>query len=70
MPNFVAMPDPHLDDLLRRSLPERLDAIDRLWDSIGSSADPFPLSDHEHAEVDRRITPLLRDLISFQLKRG
>ena len=55
MPNFIAMPDPHLDDLLRRSLPERLEAIDRLWDSIGSSADPFPLSDPEHAELDRRI---------------
>ncbi len=55
MPNLIPMSDPHLDDVLRRSLAARLEAIDRLWESIGDPGDALPLTDADRADLDRRV---------------
>ena len=49
------MTNPHLNELLRLSPAERLEAIGELWDSLEGQAELFPLSAEERAELDRRI---------------
>ena len=49
------MTNPHLDEILRLPLTERLQAIAELWDSLEGQGELFPLSDEERAELDHRI---------------
>jgi putative addiction module component (TIGR02574 family) len=49
------MSNPHLDELLRLPVPERLEAIVELWNSLEAGPDLFPLSPEEKAELDRRL---------------
>jgi putative addiction module component (TIGR02574 family) len=49
------MTNPHVDELLRLPVADRLAAIEEFWDSLGGDPTLFPLSDEERAELDRRI---------------
>jgi putative addiction module component (TIGR02574 family) len=49
------MSNPHLDELLRLPVADRLAAIEELWESLDTNAELFPLTDEERAELDRRI---------------
>ena len=49
------MSNHHLDELLRLPVPDRLEAIEELWDSLEANPDLFPLSADERAELDRRL---------------
>ncbi len=39
---------------------ERLDLIERLWDSLSKTTESLPLSDAQRAELDRRLDDLER----------
>jgi putative addiction module component (TIGR02574 family) len=41
-------------ELFRLTLPEKLQLIEDLWDSIAVEAESLPLSDWQKAEIDRR----------------
>jgi putative addiction module component (TIGR02574 family) len=41
-------------DLFSLTLPERLQLVEDLWDSIAVEAENLPLSDEQKAELDRR----------------
>jgi putative addiction module component (TIGR02574 family) len=41
-------------DVFRLSLPERLQLVEDLWDSIAAEAECLPLSDWQKAELERR----------------
>ena len=49
------MSNPHLDELLRLPIADRLAAIEELWESLDTEAELFPLTDEERDELDRRI---------------
>jgi len=42
-------------DIKLLSIPDRLDLIGRLWDSIPDSADALPVPDSHRQEVERRL---------------
>ncbi len=46
-------------DFSRLTVPERLDLIDRIYDSIEVESPPAPLSDELRAELDRRLNEYL-----------
>jgi putative addiction module component (TIGR02574 family) len=46
--------DQHCADPFHLSLPERLQLVEDLWDSIAAEAETLPLSDWQKAELDRR----------------
>ena len=48
-------------DIASLSLTERLDLLERLWDSLTPAPDDIPLTDAQRAELDRRIDALDRD---------
>jgi len=48
-------------DLNRLTTEERLDLIERLWDSLGASASTIPLTDSQRDELDRRLDDLERE---------
>jgi putative addiction module component (TIGR02574 family) len=54
----VALPAIELDQL---STDERLDLIERLWDSLGTAASSLPLTPPQRAELDRRLDDLDRE---------
>ena len=41
-------------ELFRLTLPERLQLVEDLWDSIAVEAESLPLSDWQKAELERR----------------
>ncbi len=45
-------------ELIRLPVSERLELIERLWDSIDAEADSLPLSDWQREEVDTRMDAL------------
>ncbi len=47
---------PSREDLDQLSIPERVQLIEKLWESISESTADFPLTDVQRAELDRRIT--------------
>lgn len=49
------MSNPHVDELRRLPVPERLEAIEELWESLEDESALFPLSDLERADLDRRV---------------
>ena len=40
---------------------ERLDLLERLWDSLSSDPDALPLTDAQREELDRRLDELDRE---------
>jgi putative addiction module component (TIGR02574 family) len=44
-----------LDDILRLPLEERLDLVERIWDSIAADQAALPLSEEHRRELDRRL---------------
>jgi putative addiction module component (TIGR02574 family) len=44
-----------IEELRKLPLPERLELVEELWDSIAEDADSLPLTDAQAAELDRRL---------------
>ena len=43
------------DDILKLTVPERLDLIDTIWESIATDTDGLPLTEAQKREIDRRL---------------
>ncbi len=48
-------------DYRKLSIPERLELVEDIWDSIAQDAEAFPLSDEQKAELDCRLEAHRRD---------
>jgi len=57
---YAPMPLPALD-LEQLTTEERLDLIERLWDSLGSGASTIPLTSPQRDELNRRLDDLDRE---------
>ena len=44
-----------IEDILQLSIDERLDLVEKIWDSIVASDEPLPLTQAQRAELDRRL---------------
>ena len=44
-----------IEDILQLSIDERLDLVEKIWDSITASDEPLPLTEAQRAELDRRL---------------
>jgi putative addiction module component (TIGR02574 family) len=44
-----------LKDILRLSVPERVQLVEDIWDSIAASPDEVPVTDEQRRELDRRL---------------
>ena len=42
-------------DIEHLSVQERLDLIEKIWDSLGDTPDAVPLTDAQRQEIDRRL---------------
>ena len=54
------MPKPKID-YRKLSIPERLELVEDIWDSIAQDADALPLTAEQRAELDRRWAEHERD---------
>jgi putative addiction module component (TIGR02574 family) len=45
-------------DISRLNRDEQFDLLDRLWESLGRDPQAFPLTQGQHAELDRRLDDL------------
>lgn len=43
------------DDILKLTVPERLDLIDTIWESIATDTEGLPLTEAQKREIDRRL---------------
>ncbi len=50
-----------LTELLKLSVPERIQLAENLWDSIAAEPDALPLTDAQRAEIERRLAEHDRD---------
>ena len=48
-------------DYRKLSIPERLELVEDIWDSIAQDTEAFPLSEEQKTEVDRRLEAHRRD---------
>jgi putative addiction module component (TIGR02574 family) len=55
------MPRPKMTDILELSIPERIQLVQDIWDTIADGPDSLELSDEQKAELDRRIEKLRAD---------
>ena len=53
--------NPEFASLLHLSVPERIQLVEDLWDSIGNDADSLPVPDWQKQELARREADLQRD---------
>lgn len=44
-----------LEDILQLSVPERLDLVEKIWDSITATPEALPLTEAQRTELDRRL---------------
>jgi putative addiction module component (TIGR02574 family) len=44
-----------MDDLRKLPIPERLELVESLWDSIAADADLLPLTEKQAEELDQRL---------------
>ncbi len=44
-----------LDELLRLSVPERIQLAEDLWDSIAADPEALPFTEAQRAEIERRL---------------
>jgi putative addiction module component (TIGR02574 family) len=49
------MSSPLLDDALRLPVPERIELVQAIWDSIVAESASVALTDEQRDEVDRRL---------------
>ncbi len=54
------MPKPTID-LDELTVEERLDLLDRIWESLSKDRDTLPLTEAQRAELDRRVEEMERD---------
>lgn len=52
---------PKAQDIAQLSVAERLDLMDRIWDSLAPKADSLPLPEWHLAEIDRRLAAFAED---------
>ena len=45
----------NLDEILRLPVKERIDLVERIWDSIAADADPVPVTPEQREELQRRL---------------
>ncbi len=43
------------EDILRLSIPERIQLVEDIWDSIAEDARELPLTDAQRADLERRL---------------
>ena len=58
------MTSPYLDAILKLPIPDRLDLVEAIWDSLAESPEAeaaFALTDEQRAELDRRLAEHLAD---------
>ena len=58
------MANPYLDAILKLPIPERLELVEAIWDSLADSPEAeamFALTDEQRAELDRRLADHLED---------
>lgn len=53
--------DTLLSDALALSPADRMELMERLWESLASDPAAFPLTDEQKAELDRRVEEMDRD---------
>ena len=44
-----------IDELSKLPLPQRVEIVEKLWDSIAADADHLPLTPKQAEELDRRL---------------
>jgi len=49
------------DDIRELSVAERVQLVEDIWDTIPASAEDFPVSEAQRAELDRRLEHLESD---------
>lgn len=47
-----------LDEVLRLPLPERIEFVQAVWDSVVAEASAVPVTNAQRAELDRRLAAL------------
>ena len=50
-----------LNEAAKLSVPERLDLVEAIWDTIAADPAALPLSDEHREELDRRLEEFERD---------
>ena len=50
-----------LSDILQLSVPERIQLVEDIWDSIANEPKSFSLTDAQRAELDRRMEAYQQD---------
>lgn len=58
---YASPMSPVMSDLLRLSVPERIQLVQDLWDSIAADESAVALTDAQRAELDRRLDAHRRD---------
>jgi len=53
--------EPKAPDFAQLSVAERLDLMDRIWESLASMADSLPLPEWHLAEIERRLATFAED---------
>jgi putative addiction module component (TIGR02574 family) len=48
-------------DIAKLSVPERLDLLEELWDSLSATPEGVPLTNAQRVELDRRLDELDRE---------
>ncbi|HLY62030.1 MAG TPA: addiction module protein [Terriglobia bacterium] len=48
-------------DIAKLSVPERLDLLEELWDSLSAKPEAVPLTNAQREELDRRLDDLDRE---------
>jgi putative addiction module component (TIGR02574 family) len=47
-----------LAQALKLSIPERIELVEAIWDTVAADAETLPLTEPEKAELDRRLADL------------
>ena len=47
-----------MEEIKKLSVPERLELLEKVWDSLAGSQDAVPLTDAQRDEIDRRLRHL------------
>ncbi len=58
------MTSPYLDAILKLPVPDRLDLVEAIWDSLANSPEvdaAFALTEEQREELDRRLAEHLAD---------
>ncbi len=60
---------PRIEDIQQLSIPERVQLVQAIWESIARDTDALPLTDAQRLELDRRLIEYERnpaDTISWE----